>query len=320
MKTMNLVTLLGATLLITAGCGTNPQIKLTQGQDRVDVTIDGHGVTSYLYSSELAKPVLFPIRTLSGTAVTRQYPFGELAGESRDHPHHTGFYFTYGDVNGTDFWGNTKTPPQVKHIKITQIDSGQDQATLSTVMHWIDKDHKVLLEEKRDMIFSRETTPNAYAIDVNITLTAQDTPVVFNDTKEGAFAIRVADWLTEKSGTGRYLSSNGEETAENVWGKRASWMRLQGEKKGKPIGIAILNHPDSVNYPTYWMARDYGLFSANPLGQLVYQKHHKVENPQPFNLTLAPGESTRFQHRIIIYQANLTKEQLDQEFQRYTKK
>jgi hypothetical protein len=56
------------------------------------------------------------------------------------------------------------------------------------------------------------------------------------------------------------------------------------------------------------------------LGQLVYQNHHKVENAKPFNLTLAPGESTRFKHRIIIYQANLTKEQLDEEFQRYTKK
>ena len=32
------------------------------------------------------------------------------------------------------------------------------------------------------------------------------------------------------------------------------------------MGIAILNHPASFRYPTYWHVRDYGLFAANPFG------------------------------------------------------
>ena len=31
--------------------------------------------------------------------------------------------------------------------------------------------------------------------------------------------------------------------------------------------IAIFDHPGNVNYPTYWHARGYGLFAANPLGR-----------------------------------------------------
>ena len=104
-----------------------------------------------------------------------------------------------------------------------------------------------------------------------------------------------------------------------MWGKRARWVRLQGEKDGKTIGIAVFNHPMSVNYPTYWHARGYGLFAANPLGQLAFQKAHKLENPRAFNLTLKPGESTFFKFRMVIYEGARTNEQLEQQFEHFTK-
>lgn len=59
-----------------------------------------------------------------------------------------------------------------------------------------------------------------------ITLKAIDTTVTIHDTKEGLFAIRVADWLSEKYGTGRYLSSNNDETEAQVWGTATDWTRL----------------------------------------------------------------------------------------------
>ena len=70
----------------------------------------------------------------------------------------------------------------------------------------MDKNDKILLEERRKMIFY--TRENTNTIDFFITLTAKDTSVIFHDTKEGMFAIRVADWLKEDGGRGRYLSSN----------------------------------------------------------------------------------------------------------------
>ncbi len=75
-----------------------------------------------------------------------------------------------------------------------------------------------------------------YGIDFIITLTAKDTTVTNHDTKEGLFAIRVTDFLTEKYGTGRYLSSNVDEIEAQVWGTRAKWIRLGGEKMGKGLG------------------------------------------------------------------------------------
>ena len=318
------------------GCNSGQKVNFVKGDKKIDVMIGQKHFTSYLYGGEpykvlegadkkdkgfLAKPVLFPVYTPSGIMVNRGYPLMKVEGESPDHPHHVGVFFTYGsegEINGEDFWDNTSAPPEIKHIKVTEMTGGARNGTLSTRSQWIGKTGKVLLEENRDMVFYAQK--DEYVIDFTIYLTAQDEKVVFGDTKEGMFAIRVAPWLEEK-GTGRYLSSDGNDSpvGENIWGKRARWVRLQGEKDGKIVGIAILNHPKSVNYPTYWHARDYGLFAANPLGQLAFQKGRKLENPQPFNFTLQPGQSGLFKFRLIIYEGPRTKEQLDRQFKDYTK-
>lgn len=307
-------TILAVTILFFASvCMANENVRFVQDTNKIDILIGGNLFTTYQYGSELTKPILYPVKSPSGVMLTRSFPFEKIPSESNDHPHQTGIFFTYDKVNNDGFWNNTASPPQIKHIKTTKMENGQ----LSTISHWVGKSGKILLEEKRNMVFSAQ--PNQYVIDFNITLTAQDEKIVFGDTKEGMFAIRVADWLSEEKGTGKYLDPGGNIGEPNVWGKKATWVRLEGTKNGKTIGIAIFNHPASVNYPTYWMARGYGLFSANPLGQLDFQKGTNVENPQPLNFTLYPGQSALFRFRMIIYEGQKSAEQLGREFQDFAR-
>jgi hypothetical protein len=49
-------------------------------------------------------------------------------------------------------------------------------------------------------------------------------------------------------------------------------MNLSGKIKDEDINIVIIDHPKNVSYPTYWHARGYGLFAANPLGVNVFSK------------------------------------------------
>jgi len=306
----------GVVLAATAaGCAAGPRVEFVQRDKQIDVTIDGNIAASYRYGSELTKPVLWPVKSPSGIVLTRGFPFAKVKGESTDHPHHTGVFFTYDKVNGQGFWNNTTSPPQIKHIKIARMQPGDGEGTLSVLLHWVGKDGKALLDEKRDMVF--RTLQDEYTIDFTMKLTAINGKVVFDDTKEGMFAIRVAGWLREDKGSGEYLSSNGDRHEKNIWGKRASWVRLQGQKAGRVIGIAIFNHPDSVNYPTYWHARGYGLFSANPLGQFAFQKGRKVKNPQPLNFTLDSGKSAVFKFRMSIYEGDKSAEDLQREFEEF---
>jgi len=318
---------------------TAPKVEFEKRQNRIDVIIDGNHFTSYVYGSKLPKPIIVPVRSPSGIAVNRRYPLVKMEGGSEDHSHHVGIFFAVDRVNGTNFWNNPAPPPQIKHIKITEM-SGETSKTgrLSTIMHWIDSDGSLLLEEDRSMVFIAGVNENEYAIDFSIDLTAKDTKVVFDDIEEGMFAIRVADYLRESgsnailrpgqplpkesiAGTGRYFSSNGDETAKNVWGKRARWVALQGIRQGKVVGVAILNHPASINYPTYWHVRSYGLFSANPLGQGDFQRQSKYKKnpPLPLRLTLKQDETVHFRFLLIVYEGMRTQEEIEKRFKEFVK-
>ena len=72
-------------------------------------------------------------------------------------------------------------------------------------------------------------------------------------------------------------------------------MRLGGMIKDKAVSITILDHPKNNSYPTYWHARGYGLFSANPLGANIFSK-----GKESLNLTLKKGEEVTFRYRILI--------------------
>ena len=315
-----------------------PKIDFVKGQNKIDVIIAGKPFTSYVYGEDMPKPLLVPVRTPSGIEVNRRYPLTEIEGGSMDHEHHIGIFFAVDQVNGINFWKNTNVPPQIKHIEISDTKGGTGMGKISAVSHWIDEKRQVLLEEKRTMLFIAGEYENEYAIDMSIDLTAKCPRVVFEDIEEGAFAIRVSDYLRESNpeispqpgkplpnesiaGTGRYFSSNGDVTAKNIWGKRARWVALEGVRKGKVVGVAILNHPASINYPTYWHVRNYGLFSANPLGQGDFQrqrpKKYRKNKVIPLHLTLEQGETAHFRFLVIVYEGFRTNQQIEERFKKF---
>jgi hypothetical protein len=284
------------------------------GDRRVDVSIGGQPFTSYIYPQSLEKPVLYPIRSASGVVVTRGYPLEPRPGEHTDHPHHVGHWFNYGDVNGYDFWGNsTETPANLKpktgvivQKAVTRAQGGDKQGELTVTADWIIPDGTVLLHEQSRFIFSG--APGVRTIDRATTWTAADKAVTFNDTKEGAFGIRVARSL--EAPEGRYIGSDGK-TGDDVWGTRGPWMGLVGDVESKPITIAIFNHSSSYGFPTAWHARGYGLFAANPIGRHGYDPQLPVTT-----LMLQPGKSATFRFRLVVRDAHLTREELQKEYER----
>ncbi|MHC4117310.1 MAG: DUF6807 domain-containing protein [Planctomycetota bacterium] len=326
-------TILTLSILTLTTAAANANVAFSPAPGAVNVLIDGKPFTSYIHKIDpakpmaaegvlLTKPVLYPLSAPSGIVVTRGWPFERIEGEKQDHPHHIGLFFTYDQINGSNFWNNSESPlPAIEHIRAEVTTDADGNPALATVMHWVGKDNELLLAERR--VTSFIPADDQHIIDIDIELKAVAEKVSFGDTKEGMFAIRLAQWLTENTdsryqlGTGSYLSCNGDEKEKGVWSKRAKWVRIQGNKNGKTVGIAILNHPTSTNYPTYWHSRGYGAFSANPLGQYAFQRSRRVEDPEPFNLTLEKGQTAPFRFRVIIYDGPRTAQQLDREFKTY---
>ena len=318
------------------------ELVSNEAEKKVDVLIDGELFTSYIYPNSIKKPVLYPLVTSKGTKVTRGFTLENVPGERVDHPHHVGLWFNYGDVNGLDFWNNSDSIKVEKrdrygtiiHKEVTNMKSGVGEAELSVVMHWITPDGVALLEETTTFVFRADGDERA--IDRHTTLTAMDQEVSFHDNKEGMIAIRVTRALehptdkeeifTDADGNatkvamvnnegvnGMYYNSRGDEGGD-CWGKRAEWVNLTSTIGEEDISLIIMDHPSNVGYPTYWHARTYGLFSANPLGQAVFSKGEEV-----LDFKLAANASTTWKHRIILASGEkLGKEILDAKFQEFS--
>ena len=327
-------------LPLSAAAQKGVQVVPDVAHRRADITIDGKPFTSYIWPTRLKKPVLYPIVDADGVTITRGWPLAPRPGERTDHPHHDGLWFNYSNVNGFDFWNNSDAiPPQrapkmgtIVFNKIISYRSGSAKGELVTESTWIDGDNRPILADTTRYVFAHDGSKRS--IDLIVTLKALD-HVVFHDDKDGLLGLRVARWLEspeEKGGTftdsngvatpvaaaanipgvapptGEYLTSEGVK-GEAVWSTRARWCALTGHNgSGHTVTIAIFDHPGNVGYPTYWHARGYGLFAANPLGRHMFDPKQP-----PLDFSLERGQSVAFRYRVVIYTGDPSPNVLNQQ-------
>jgi hypothetical protein len=281
------------------------QVTITQTSEQVVVDVNGKPFTTFFIGgTNLNRPYLYPLRSASGKVVTRSFPAGQLPGETTDHPHHAGLFYGHGDVNGFNYWAiqNVPTPPskldatmgRIVLDRVLSVKSGKESGSVDAVFKWLKPDGQPLLTETRKMTFYAH--PDLRIIDFEFDFAAIGS-VVFRDTKEGTFALRVATPLDEPR-TGKLTSATGGEREAGVWGKRAAWVDSAGKLDGEPVGIVMMDHPGNPRHPTYWHSRGYGLHSINPFGVSDFLN----DKSQNGSLTLAPGEHVRFKYRVVVHQ------------------
>ncbi|HTR29698.1 MAG TPA: PmoA family protein [Puia sp.] len=288
----------------------------------VVITAGGIPFTTFLYPDTLEKPVLYPIYAPDGQLVTRGFPLQPRTGDPTDHPHHIGLWFNYENVNGLDFWNNSYAIPADKKGKygwvrtdsVSARSDNPNEATLNYAARWTDQQKTTLLIEHTTYRFA--ATAHQRIIDRLTTLTAQ-TDVHFPDAKDGLLGLRVTKELqiptsipgefydvngksTKVAGgntpdiNGNYLTSAGK-TGDSAWGTRGSWCMMYGKKGADTLSVVIIDHPGNPGYPTYWHARGYGLFAANPLGQKIFS-----QGRENLDFWLKKGSSVTFRYRIVV--------------------
>ena len=99
-------------------------LKVLEEEHRVEVYMGGELFTAYRFDSDLEKPVLYPVLAPGGIVVTRGFPLEPRGKERADHPHHVGLWFNYGDVNGKDFWNNSRAVPDERKEQYGRIIHG----------------------------------------------------------------------------------------------------------------------------------------------------------------------------------------------------
>ena len=317
------------------------QVTLTTLPDRVRVEIDGALFTEYVFADGATRPYCYPILAGDGTPLTRNFPMKKVAGEDTDHPWHRSLMFEHSMVNGVDFWneghGDTGKSPEAKgrtvQAKIVEATSGPI-GVLHTQDRWVAPDGREICTDDRTVRF--HATAEARILDYEVALHAPTNgPLVMGDNKDGTMAIRLAQWMTmphKSQGGGASITGEGTNVQSagvsaghivnskgirdgEAWGKRADWCDYYSVREGRTYGVAIFDHPDNLRHPTWWMARDYGLFGANPFGQHDYEG--LKDQPHIGDYTIPAGGTLTLRYRFYFHSGDAGAAKIAEQYAAY---
>ena len=298
-------------------------VKEEKGTLRVEA--GGHPFTVY-HPTGARRPYLHPIHGPTGKLMVRSWPEREAPGEEQDHIHHRGLWFGHRQVNGSSFWDDYPEGGLQIHESFTKVWSGAESGGFTEKVKWVDKQGREVCRDERTLTFAAQG--DVRTIDIDVTITATQGPVVFGDDSDGLMAIRLAETMRlkipndiknrkagKKPGAGHIVNSEGVRD-DQTWGKRAAWCDYYGPVDGEIVGVAIFDHPENVRHPTWWHVRDYGLFSANPFGKKGFEK---LTDPKAGELTLPANATGRFRYRFVFHRGNEVEAKIADRYAEYAR-
>lgn len=357
--------MMALTLLPSAMSAAEEKLAFETSDSGIVTITDGGKIFAQYRPNCLETPILWPLVSAQGRLMTRGFPMIESVDvdgeknpelknifrnariaavtEVKDHPHHRSLWFNHGEVNDADFWAvGKKTTIRPEAPVVEKTESGQ--IVVKTKNVWIDenKNGEKLCEDVRTILFGVLPESGIRYIDYDINLTALAGRVVFGDTKEGSFGVRVPGPMAGDAGKrfakwgGTILNNHGDKN-DAAWAKRAGWVDYSGpvperlddaalDGFGDPTpekittavaGITIMNHPDGFRAPSWYHVRTYGLFAVNPFGVYYFENKEKGEKKP---VELKKGEKLLFRYRVLLHDGPLSVEELDRLYKDYAGK
>lgn len=240
------------------------------------------------------KPAIHPVRTPAGHVLTRMSP--------PDHPWHRALWFTIKYVNEENFWEEQPPYGVLRHVAEPE-QRGPDDAGRTSVtgaIRWIRPDRSSVAFEERRRLTHVPLAHDAYAIDLDTTLTAVEDTTIRSEPFTtwggyGGLSVRGRpDWHDT-----RLLLADGSEH-DRVIAARSPWCDLTGpvgEGDGDVGGLAVLDHPGNVRHPVPW----YGSTRAATYGDEGWANFLNAAFLFEEPLTIPAGERLRVRHRVVVH-------------------
>jgi hypothetical protein len=302
-------------------------VKMKRRDNQIDVIIDDQPFTTYYFERQTEKPYLMPLRTASGIVISRGFPVGNNISPAdvkslSFEPHQRPLYFAHGNIDGLDFWAEQAFSKyyhehgphpygRMIFIKMEHLADNGAVGSLRARFKLVAPGGRPIAEETQAFEFRGDDRMRM--IDCEFIIYAKEGPVVFGDTKEGTFAIRLGPELSAPND--HIINSTGAKGELAIWGKPADWVAYTGTVFGEPVTVVTFDSPKNFRHPTTWHARAYGLLAANPFGLREFTKDEKRDG----SWTVLQGKSLAFRYRVLIYDGELSPGQLADLYQQYEK-
>ena len=287
-------------------------VRIDKVGKKLRVEINGKLFTEYNYQ-DVPRPFFYPVIGPTGVPIIRHWPMKDInKDEAKDHVHHKSLWFTHGEVNGQDFWGEGSKSGKIVHDKFLNISPGSKVGVIQSANKWVAKSGDVVCTDTRTHKFYN--TADGQIMDFEVTIHASNGKVTMGDTKEGSMAIRLTPTMRVegKVAKGHIVNSEGDRD-KPAWGKRAAWCDYYGPVEGQTVGVAIFDHPSNPKHPTWWHVRTYGLFTANPFGQHDFERKPKGVG----DIVIPAGESLSFKYRFYFHKGDEKQGKVAEQYRKY---
>ena len=240
------------------------------------------------------KPAIHPLRTPAGHVLTRMQP--------ADHPWHRALWFAIKYVDDENFWEEVAPYGVQRHTEPPAIE-GPDVAgrtTLEGTLRWTRPDQRSAAFEERRRLTHVPLGEDAYAIDLDTTLTAVRAATIRSEPFTtwggyGGLSLRGRpDWHDT-----RLLLADGS-VHDRVIGVASQWCDLSGPVGEGSLdvgGVAILDHPGNRRSPVPW----YGSTRAATYGDEGWSNFLNAAFLFHEPIDLATGEELRVRHRVVVH-------------------
>lgn len=268
------------------------------------------------FSKDQDKPYFHPLRTPQGFEITLERP--------EDHPWHRGLWFSFKDINGTNYWeedvkkGVSAGRSIIKDVKTTL--NKDFSAEIIIRLSYQDSVGKIL-EEKRTLYVSSPVKNSGYTIVWQQNFTALkkarlylEKPAKHGGVKWGGYAgLSYRGSLSLQNPT--FLASNGWKWSQDTigFGEKVKWMEVHGQVKGREnayAGITLFDHPKNPRYPSPW----YIWYASGK--NLFFCTTFLFDEP----MILEKGEKMNLLYKTFIHDGQVPPETLTKMFNLFSKR
>lgn len=203
------------------------------------------------------------------------------------------------------------------HTGYKEISSDGRKAVVVTTNDYLNDQGKKMVEDERRFTFHIDPATRARVIDAVITFIGSEASVNLGDIKDAGFNVRVAHTMCVDAGQGGKIINSEGQKDQDAWAKRAKWVSFTGPVEGETLGVAMFNHPSSLQHPSPWHVRTYGLLTANPFGlrSLGLAKDDEKDG----SIKLSKGETLTLRHRVIFHKGSTAEASIAAAYEAYAK-
>ncbi len=289
-------------------------IGITTDESIVSVHAGQRPLLRYAYKNVPFKPYVQQLFSPGGVNILRDAP--------ADHLHHHALMFAV-NVDGVNFWEETQAAGRQVHQSFpdvrtdTETDVENDKrfemrhASFTELIDWINPSQELLLKERRTIEVRQGTDLGATV------LTWQSKFEVpagkKSATLTGAHYHGLGMRFVKSMDTGGQLRNADGKPGTIIRGDerlvRSTWCAYTANANGKPVTIAMFDHPKNPRHPATWftMTRPFAYLSAT-------MKLHK----QPLKVT--SGKPLVLRYAVALWDGRVEADQIEQLYRRWSAK